>query len=150
MNKRQKKKLKKRDGHFHYKDYFWWQRVWELAEAKHGVEYVKAWRLEAANMKGFQRNMIYIVTSPFTTNRFKSWPTNVTLLRGVYPGTQVVPPPADKPEIDIPYTDFTEFSESTPEFRSNVERYLNAWHAYMNNGKKAAASGCEAAGMEVD
>lgn len=65
MNRRQKKKLKKRDGHFHYKDYRWWQRVWELAAAKHGVEYVKAWRLEAANVKGFQRNMIYIVTSPF-------------------------------------------------------------------------------------
>lgn len=147
MNKRQKKKLMKRDGHFHYKNYRWWQRVWALAEAKHGVEYVKAWRLEAANMKGFQRNMIYIVTSPFTTNRFKSWPVNVTLLRGVYPGTQVVPPPTDNPEIKIP---FTELSESTPEFVSKVERYLNEWHAYMNNRKKAASSACEAMGMEVD
>lgn len=147
MNKRKRKKLSKRDGHFHYRDYYWWQRVWDLAAAKHGVEYVKAWRLEAANMKGFQRNMIYIVTSPFTTNRFKSWPVNVTLLRGVYPGKQVVPPPTDKPEIEIP---FTEFSESTPEFGSKVEQYLNEWHAYMNNGKKAAASGCEAMGMEVD
>lgn len=147
MTKRQKKKLKKRDGHFHYRDYFWWQRVWALAEAKHGVEYVKAWRLEAANMKGFQRNMIYIVTSPFTTNRFKSWPVNVTLLRGVYPGTQVVPPPTDKPEIEIP---LTEFSESTPEFRSKVKKYLDERHAALNNGKKAAASACEAMGMEVD
>jgi hypothetical protein len=98
-------------------------------------------------MKGFQRNMIYIVTSPFTTNRFKSWPVNVTLLRGVYPGTQVVPPPIDNPEIEIP---FTELSESTPEFASNVERYLNEWHAYMDNRKKAASSACEAMGMEVD
>ena len=147
MNKRQKKKLKKRDGHFHYRDYFWWQRVWALAEAKHGVEYVNAWRLETADMKGFQRNMIYIATSPFTTNRFKSWPVNVTLLRGVYPGTQVVPPPTDKPEIEIP---FTEFSESTPEFRSKVKKYLDEWHAALNNGKKAAASACEAMGMEVD
>jgi len=150
MNQRQKKKLWKRDGHFHYRDYFWWQRVWTLAEAKHGVEYVNAWRLEAANMKGFQRNMIYIVTSPFTTNRFKSWPVDVTLFRGVYPGAQVVPSPTDKPEIDIHYTDFTEFSESTPEFASKVERYLNEWHAYMNNREKAASSACEAMGMEAD
>lgn len=147
MNARQKKKLKKRDGHFHYKHYRWWQRVWALAEAKHGVEYVKAWRLETANMKDFQRNMIYIVTSPFTTNRFKSWPVNVTLLRGVYPGKQVVPPPTDKPEIE---THFTEFSKSPQEFASKVERYLNEWHAYMNNRKKAASSACEAMGMEVD
>ena len=147
MNARQKKKLKKRDGHFHYKNYRWWQRVWELAAAKHGVEYVKAWRLETANMKGFQRNMIYIVTSPFTTNRFKSWPVNVTLLRGVYPDAQVVPPPTDKPEIDL---HFAELSESTPEFASKVERYLNEWHAYMNNRKKAASSACEAMGMEAD
>lgn len=146
MNKRQKKKLMKRDGHFHYKHYRWWQRVWALAEAKHGVEYVKAWRLETANMKGFQQNMIYIVTSPFTTNRFKSWPVNVTLLRGVYPGKQVVPPPTDKPEIEIP---FTEFSESTPEFASKVERYLNEWRSYLNN-RNTASSACEAMGMEVD
>lgn len=147
MNKRQKKKLMKRDGHFHYKNYYWWQRVWALAEAKHGVEYVEAWRLEAANMKGFQRNMIYIMTSPFTTNRFKSWPMDVTLFRGVYPGTQVVPPPTDKPEIE---THFTEFSESTPEFESKVKRYLDEWRSYLNNREKAASSACEAMGMEVD
>ena len=148
MTKRQKKKLKKRDGHFHYKDYVWWQRVWELAEAKHGVEYVKAWMRERSSTKGFQRNMIHIMTSPFTTNRFKSWPVDVTLFRGVYPGTQVVPPPTDNPEIKIP---FTELSESTPEFASKVERCLNEWRqAVLNNGKQAASSACEAMGMDVD
>ena len=44
----------------------------------------------------------------------------------------------------------TEFSESAPEFASKVERYLNEWHAYMNNRKKAASSACEAMGMETD
>ena len=82
MNKRQKKKLAKRDGHFHYKKYRYWKRVWELAEAKYGKETVKAWKAEAEGYKtGYKRNMMYIIT-----NR-KLWPIDVTLLIGVYPGS---------------------------------------------------------------
>lgn len=97
MNKRQKKKLKKRDGHFHYKNYHYWKRVWELAENKYGKEIVEAWKAEAEeNKTGYKRNMMYIIT-----NR-KLWPINVTLLRGVYPGniSDAVSSPLMNDDID--------------------------------------------------
>ena len=80
MNKRQKKKLTKRDGHFHYKKYRYWKRVWELAEDKYGKENVEAWKTEAEEYRNsYKRNMMYIIT-----NR-KLWPINVMLLRHVIP-----------------------------------------------------------------
>ena len=82
MNKRQKKKLKKHWGIFHYKKYCYWKRVWELAEAKYGKENVEAWKAEAEeNKTSYKRNMMYIIT-----NR-KLWPIDVTLFRNVFPGS---------------------------------------------------------------
>lgn len=78
MNKRQKKKLNKRDGHFHYHKYKFYKRIWELAEAKYGKDYVDMWKQETDLITGYKRNMMIITTR-------KSWPIDVVLMRGVYP-----------------------------------------------------------------
>lgn len=78
MNKRQKKKLNKRDGHFHYHKYKFYKRIWELAEVKYGKDYVDMWKQETDLITGYKRNMMIIITR-------KSWPIDVELLRGVYP-----------------------------------------------------------------
>lgn len=78
MNARQKKKLKKRDGHFHYHKYKFYKRVWELAVIKYGKDYVDMWKRESTLMTGYKRNMMIIIR---TTRK----PLDVELLRGVYP-----------------------------------------------------------------
>ena len=79
MNKRQKKKLKKRDGHFHYRKYKFYKQVWKLAEAKYGKDYVDMWKRETTLMTGYKSNMMFIATTR------TSWPIDVILVRSVYP-----------------------------------------------------------------
>lgn len=140
MNARQKKKLKKRDGHFHYRHYKLWQRVWQIAEVKYGKLAVAEWINR--NQDGQGSNLINV-----TTTR-KGWPIDVELYSHVYP----VSIQAGIPEkyqwhgpIMCPMTPLNAKCVSTEEYEEIRKKYED----YLNKAK-TPSSGCEAMGMEVD
>ena len=138
MNKRQKKKLWKRDGHFHYKDYKLWQRVFQLAEAKYGKLAVAEWITK--NQDGLGSNLIKI-----TTTR-KGWPIDVDLYSHVYPVAMRPGIPEKyqlKGPIMCPMTPLKSKCVNPEEY----EKILKEYREYL---KPRVASACEAMGMEVD
>ena len=139
MNARQKKKLKKRDGHFHYRDYKLWQRVWALAEAKYGKYAVAEWIAKKQDVQG--SNLINV-----TTTR-KGWPIDVKLYSNVYPVAMRSGVP-EKYQWKGPIM----CRLKTPMNAAcvNPEEYKEALEEYQKYIKQRAASACEAMGMEVD
>lgn len=120
MNKRQKTKLMKRDGHFHYKDYKFYRRVFEIAEAKYGKESVQAWQL-IPKKDSYSRNLLYVKTTR------KGWPIDVDMFRNVYPSAfRTTFTERNIPEINLTYTELASM-EPNPEVVSEFERRYNEW-----------------------
>lgn len=140
MDKRQKKKLKKRNGHFHYRDYKLWQRVFQLAEAKYGKLAVTEWITK--NQDGLGSNLIKV-----TTTR-KGWPIDVDLYSHVYPVAMRPGIPEKyqwKGPLMCPMTPLKSECVTTEEYEELRKKYTD----YLNK-VSAASSACEAMGMEVD
>ncbi len=140
MNARQKKKLWKRDGYFHYKDYKLWQRVLQIAEAKYGKTAVIEWIAKNQDARG--SNLIKI-----TTTR-KGWPIDVDLYSHVYP----VAMQSGIPEkyqwhgpIMCPMIPLNARCVAIEEYEELRKKYTD----YLNK-VSTASSACEAMGMEVD
>ena len=79
MNKRIKKKLLKRNNHFHYSKYRYYQKVENILVSKYGNDILE--KIYGGNQESYKRNMIFITE---TKNHI---PINAKPFFGVYPGS---------------------------------------------------------------
>jgi hypothetical protein len=120
MNRRQQKKLEKRNGHFHYKDYKFYRRVFEIAEAKYGKESVQAWLL-IPKKHSYSNKLLYVKTTR------KGWPIDVDMFHDVYPSApRTTFTERNIPEINLTYTELASM-EPDPGVVSEFERRYNEW-----------------------
>lgn len=96
MNKRIKKKLLKRNNHFHYSTYRYYQKVENILVSKYGDDILE--KICEGNREPYKRNMIVITE---TKNHI---PIDAKPFFGVYPGSVSG---GERLSTDEPLTSFT-------------------------------------------